>query len=152
MPASAAADAAQVTFFADGTQVCAPAAPPFECEWDAGERVRAHQIRAVATMRDGPRLVQTVATKALDYVETVDVDLVQITAVVTDDRNQFVTGLSAKDFVVTEDGKRQTITNFSDGATPIELVAAIDVSSSVTPALPGMKQAAARFLGRPERS
>jgi VWFA-related protein len=146
VPAAAAADAERVTFFADGQQICAPAKPPFECEWDAGEHVRAHQIRAVATMRDGRRLVHNVTTRALDYVETVDVDLVQITAVVTDDHNQFVTGLTQNDFVVTEDGKRQKLTNFSAGTTPLELVTAIDVSSSVTPALPGMKKAAARFL------
>jgi VWFA-related protein len=145
-PSSAAREVTQVTFFVDGTQVCAIDRAPFDCEWDAGERIRAHQIRAVAAMRGGARLVQTVATKALEYVEAVDVDLVQITVVVTDGHGKFVTGLTRKDFVVSEDGKRQTITHFSDGKTPIELVAAIDVSSSVQPALPGMKKAAARFL------
>ena len=145
-PSSAVRDVAKVTFYADGTQVCETAAPPFDCEWDAGERIRAHQIRAVADMRDGSRLVQTVATKAIEYVEAVDVDLVQVTAVVTDDQGTFVTGLTQKDFVVSEDGRRQTITNFADGSTPVELVAAIDVSSSVQAALPGMKKSAARFL------
>ena len=145
-PWSAVRDVAKVTLFADGSQVCALTAPPFECEWDAGERIRAHQIRAVATMRDGQRLVQTAMTKDLEYVETVDVDLVQVTTVVTDDRGRFVTGLTKKDFTVSEDGKPQRITNFSDGTTPLELVSAIDVSSSVQTALPGMKKAAARFL------
>ena len=146
VPAAAARDVGQVVFYADGTQVCAVTATPFECEWDAGERIRAHQIRAVATLRSGARLVHTVATRAVEYVEAVDVDLVQITAVVTDEHGAFVSGLTQKDFVVTEDGKRQAITNFTGGKSPLELVAAIDVSSSVQPALPGMKQAAARFL------
>jgi Ca-activated chloride channel family protein len=151
-PASAARDIAQVTLFADGRQICAVAAPPFECEWDAGERIVAHQIRAVALLKDGQRLVQTVRTKELQYVEAVDVDLVQIVAVVTDDRGRFVTGLTQKDFTVTDDGARQRITDFSAGNTPLELVAAIDVSSSVSSALPGMKKAASRFLAGLEAS
>ena len=120
---------------------------PFECEWDAGERIRAHQIRVVAAMRNGQRLVQTVRTQDLEYVEAVDVDVVQITPIVTDDRGRFVTGLTQKDFQVSEDGKPQKITSFSDEHTPLELVTAIDVSSSVREALPGMKRAATRFLG-----
>jgi VWFA-related protein len=146
-PASAAREVTQVTFFVDGAQVCAATATPFECEWDAGERIRAHTIRVVAALRTGERLVHSVKTRDLEYVETVDVDVVQITAVVTDSRGHFVTGLTQKDFAVSEDGKPQTITSFSDARTPLELVTAIDVSSSVREALPGMKTAAARFLG-----
>jgi len=85
-PASAAREVTRVTFFADGTQVCAVTTAPFECEWDSGERIKAHLIRVVALMRNGQRLVQTVTTKELEYVENVDVDLVQITAIVTDER------------------------------------------------------------------
>ena len=146
-PAAAAREVAQVTFFADGTQVCTVAAAPFECEWDSGERIRAHQIRAVAALKNGERLVHTITTRHLEYVETVDVDVVQITAVVTDQDGRFVSGLTQKDFQVTEDGKPQKISSFSDERTPLELVTAIDVSSSVRDALPGMKAAAARFLG-----
>jgi Ca-activated chloride channel family protein len=145
-PASAIGQVATVTFFADGTQACAVPAAPFECDWDAGERIRAHQIRVVAALRDGRRVVQTAMTKALEYVEAVDVDLVQVTAVVTDEHGRFVTGLTEKNFAVTDDGKPQRITNFSAGRTPLELVTAVDVSSSVQPALPGMKKAASRFL------
>jgi Ca-activated chloride channel family protein len=146
-PASVAREVADVTFFADGTQVCVVTAAPFECDWDAGERIRAHQIRAVATLRGGRRLVQTVRTKDLEYVESVDVDVVQVTAVVTDEQGRFVPGLTQKDFVVTEDGKPQRIGNFSAENTPLELVTAIDVSSSVQAALPEMKKASVRFLG-----
>jgi VWFA-related protein len=146
-PAWAAREVPPVTFFVDGAQVCAATAAPFECEWDAGERIRAHTIRVVAALRTGERLVHSVKTRDLEYVETVDVDVVQITAVVTDNRGHFVTGLTQKDFAVSEDGKPQTITSFSDARTPLELVTAIDVSSSVREALPGMKTAAARFLG-----
>jgi Ca-activated chloride channel family protein len=143
-PASAVID---VTFFADGTKVCTVTTPPFECQWDAGARIKSHQIRAVATLKNGERLVEAVSTRNLEYVESVDVDVVRLTVVVTDDRGRFVPGLTQKDFQVSEDGVAQKISAFSDERTPLELVTAIDVSSSVTEALPGMKTAATRFLG-----
>ena len=65
-PASAAREVSQVVFFADGRQVCAIAQPPFECEWDAGERVAAHQVRVAVTLADGRRIVQNVRTRELD--------------------------------------------------------------------------------------
>jgi Ca-activated chloride channel family protein len=77
----------------------------------------------------------------------VDVDVVQITAVVTDNQGKFVSGLKQSDFKVSEDGATQKLSSFSDEHTPLELITAIDVSSSVTDALPGMKTAAARFVG-----
>jgi VWFA-related protein len=146
-PTSAVKDVASVTFFADGAQACAVTIAPFECEWDADERIRAHTIRVVATMRNGDRLVQSVTTRDLEYVENVDVDVVQITAVVTDEHGKFVTGLTAKDFEVKEDGVLQKISSFSAEHTPLELVTAVDVSSSVRDSLGGMKAAATRFLG-----
>lgn len=145
-PASAARDVTQVTFFADGTLVCTVALPPFECDWEAGERIAAHQIRATATLRDGRRGVDTVRTRDLEYAEAVDVDVVQITAVVTDGQGRFVRGLKQSDFTVTEDGKPQKITHFAAEDIPLELVAAIDVSSSMREALPGVRTAAKAFL------
>jgi len=136
-----------VTFFANGTKVCTVTTPPFECQWDAGARIKAHQIRVVATLKNGDRLVQTVTTRNLEYVESVDVDVVQIAVVVTDDRGRFVPGLKPSDFQVSEDGVPQKISSFSGERTPLELVTAIDVSSSVTQVLPDMKTAATRFLG-----
>ena len=145
-PSSGIGAVVDVTFYADGTKVCAVAASPFECQWDAGARIKSHQIRVAATLKNGERLVQTVTTRNLEYVENVDVDVVQMTVVVTDDRGRFVPGLKQKDFQVSEDGVPQKISSFSDEHTPLELVTAIDVSGSVTDALPGMKTAAARFL------
>ena len=151
-PSAAERDVEKVTFFVDARQVCEVTTPPFECEWDAGERVQARQVRVVARMKRGNPLVQTVTTKKLDYAETVDVDVVQITAVVTDDHGKFVSGLKQSDFKVSEDGVQQKLSSFSDEHTPLELVTAIDVSVSVTQALPGMKIAATRFVGALEPS
>jgi VWFA-related protein len=145
-PPAAAALVQQVRWFADGRQVCTAETPPFSCEWDAGEQIAEHQIRAVASLKDGRRLVNTVRTKAVEYAEAVDVDVVQVTAVVTDESNRFVSGLTMKDFRIFDEDKQQTLTNFAAENIPLELVTAIDVSSSMTDALPLVKQSATRFL------
>lgn len=146
-PGASSREVTLLTFFADGKQVCAMAAPPFECDWNAGERIAAHQIRAVATLANGTRVVQTVRTRDIDVAETVDVDVVQISAVVTDDNGRFVRGLKRADFKVEEDGKPQALTHFAAENIPLELIAAIDVSGSMSEAMPEVKAAATTFLG-----
>jgi Ca-activated chloride channel family protein len=136
-----------VTFFADGRQVCALTHPPFECDWDAGAAITAHQVRAVATLRGGNRIVQTVRTKSVGYVERVDVDVVQVTATVSDGHGKFIRGIPQAGFHVFEDGHPQAITHFASEDVPLELVAAIDISGSMAPAMPKLKKAVKEFLG-----
>jgi len=138
----------EVRWFADGRQVCTAATPPFTCEWDAGEKVGEHAIRAVAVLRGGDRLIATARTKPVEYAEAVDVDVVQVTAVVTDREGRFVTNLGAGDFKVYDDDKPQRITNFAAENIPLELVAAVDVSSSMKDALPAVKRHATSFLAQ----
>ncbi len=136
----------QITFFAGGHQVCTIARPPFECNWDAGDRIVEQQIRAVAQMRDGSRLVGNVRTRGLKHAEVTHVDVIQVTAVVTDSGGRFVRDLKETDFQIYEDDKPQKTTLFAAENIPLELVAAIDISSSMGDALPSVKQAAKQFL------
>jgi len=145
-PPAAARRVTQVTFFADTRQVCVITRPPFACDWDAGDQVLEHQIRATATLRGGGRLVASVRTKGVEFADSVDVDVVQVTAVVTDRNGRFAKGLKKEAFTVYEDGKPQPITNFASENIPLEMVAALDVSSSMEEALPGVKESAKRFL------
>ena len=136
-----------VTFFVDGRQLCVVTAPPFECDWDAGRSVGAHQIRVVATLVAGGRVVQTIRTKGLGYSDNVDVDVVQVTVTVTDGRGRFVQGLPRSSFHVSEDGHPQTISHFTAENLPLELIVAVDISGSMTPAMPQLKRAVREFLG-----
>ncbi len=145
-PPAAERDATQVVVFAGGQVVCTLTRRPFECDWDAGERVVEQSIRATALMKDGTRLVASVRTQGLQHVEVTHVDVVQVTAVVTDGDGRFVSGLKESDFTVYEDDRRQRITHFASENIPLELVAALDISSSMTDALPAVKDAAKRFL------
>jgi VWFA-related protein len=138
--------AASVTFFVDGRQVCALTHPPFECEWDAGPALGEHQVRAVATLTAGGRAVQTVRTKAVSVTEKVNVDVVQVTVTVSDGRGRFVRNLPRTAFRVLEDGKPQGITHFTSEDVPLEIVVAIDISGSMTPAMAKLKTAVKEFL------
>ena len=143
IPAEAAAS---VTFFVDGRQVCALTRPPFECEWDAGPALGEHQVRAVATLTAGGRAVQTIRTKAVSVTEKVNVDVVQVTVTVSDGHGRFVRNLPRTAFRVLEDGKPQGITHFTSEDVPLEIVVAIDISGSMTPAMPKLKKAVKEFL------
>lgn len=145
-PPNAVRDVVHVAFFADAHQICTVAKPPFECEWHAGEGISPHAFRVVATLRSGARLVDTVHTRGLVISEDVDVDVVQITAVVTESNGRFVRGLKQSDFRVYDDGTPQPITHFASENIPLELVAALDVSSSMRDSIGVLKDAGKRFL------
>ena len=134
-----------VTFFADGRQVCvAPASSP-QCRWDAGPQLTAHALRAVARLKSGGRLIANVRTKDVEYVESVSVDVVLANAVVTDG-GHFVRGLTRNDFRILDDGKERPVTSFQSTDAPLELVLALDVSASMNAALTDVKEAARAFL------
>jgi Ca-activated chloride channel family protein len=135
-----------VTFFADGRQVCAVIHPPFECEWDAGQTIAEHQIRAVGTLAASGRLVQTVRTKGIGYTERVDVDVVQVTVTVGDGHGKFVRGLPRGSFHVAEDGRAQTVSHFTSENVPLEVIVAVDISGSMAPSMPKLKEAVKEFL------
>jgi Ca-activated chloride channel family protein len=139
--------ASAVAFFVNGRQICVLTTPPWECEWDAGPSVAEHQVRAVATLIAGGRVVQTSRTKPLGYSERVNVDVVQVTVTVSDGRGKFISGIPRSAFRVFEDGKPQAITHFASEDVPLELVAAVDISGSMTPAMPKLKKAVKEFLG-----
>lgn len=142
------ADAASaVVFFVDGRQLCVVTAEPFECEWDAGRSVAEHQIRVVATLAAGGRVVQTVRTKGLGYAENVDVDVVQVTVTVTDGHGKFVRGLPQSAFHISEEGRPQRISHFASENVPLELIVAIDISGSMLPSMPKLKTRVKEFLG-----
>ena len=138
--------ASSVTFYVDGRQVCLMTQPPFECQWDAGERVAAHQIRLVVSLAGGTRVARTLRTKGLEYAENVDVDAVHVTVTVTDESGRFVSGLPRTAFRVSEDNRPQAITYFASSDVPLELLIAVDISGSMTPAMSRLKKAVKDFL------
>jgi VWFA-related protein len=145
-PAAAARQIKEVVFFAGGRKVCTVARQPYQCEWDAGDQVVEHTIRVSAELSQGGRVSSTIQTRGVKFAEAVDVDVVQLTAVVTDDDGRFVKGLKAEDFKVYDNGRLQPITSFESENISLEMAVALDVSSSMRQALPRVKESAKRFL------
>ena len=138
--------ASAVIFFVDGRQMCVVPAAPFECRWDAGRTISEHQIRIVATLTAGGRVVQTLRTKGVSFADNEDVDAVQVTVTVTDGPRGYVRGLPASAFRVFEDGRPQEISYFANKEVPLELIAAIDISGSMGPVMLKLKRAVQEFL------
>jgi len=61
------------------------------------------------------------------------VELINVTATVTDGDGHFVSGLRKEDFVVYEDGEPQEVTHFSNERVPVSLGMILDASGSMTP-------------------
>jgi hypothetical protein len=135
-----------VVFFVDGRQLCTVARPPFECSWDAGAAILEHQIRVVANLVNGSRIVLPVRTKGVAYTEKVDVDVVQVTATVVDRGGHYVKGLPQSAFHVSEDDRPQTISHFAAEDVPLELIIAVDISGSMGPSMAKMMKAVKEFL------
>ena len=75
------------------------------------------------------------------------VELVNVTATVSDDSGRFVSGLEKDDFTVYDDGVRQEVTYFSNDRVPVSLGILLDVSGSMTPdKLATAKAAINRFI------
>jgi Ca-activated chloride channel family protein len=90
--------------------------------------------------------VATSRTQSAGYTESVEVEVVQVTATVTDDGGRFVKGLARDQFRVKEDGVLQRITAFAGENIPLEIVVAVDVSQSMTESMPTLKTAVRTFL------
>ena len=134
-----------VTFFVDGRQACLVSQPPYDCEFDAGRRVVSHQLRVVAETAAARRIVQNVRTQGLAFRESADVDVLQVTATVSDGHGHFVRICRVRRFT-SQDGRPQTLTHFESHDIPLDLIVALDISGSMMTAMPKLKEAAKEFL------
>ena len=153
LPRERRREIADVTFFADGKQVCRSTdvdAP--RCSWDAGAIIKPHLIRVVANTVSGERLVATTTTREVDFKEGVSVRIVQVNTAVADRSGRFVGGLTRDQFRITEDGTAQQIVYFADEEAPLEIVVAMDISASMGQAVDELRIAVRHFLAqlRPE--
>lgn len=135
-----------VSFYTDGQLLCRVDTAPYECAWDAGVRIREHTVRAVADLRDDRRLVHNVRTRGVEFADSVDVNVVQVTAAVSDASGKFVPQLTQEMFHVYEDNVEQNVTHFAAEHSALEVVVAVDVSGSMASAMPTVKESVKRFL------
>src|SRR5262245_29897545 len=72
-------------------------------------------------------------------------ELVSLNVAVTDAHAQPVSGLSAEQFTIYEDGVQQQVQFFSPGDLPLDVIILIDTSSSMNGSMALVQQAASRF-------
>jgi VWFA-related protein len=93
---------------------------------------------------DGPSLVQRRSPK--EYAEEVAPQLMRVNATVTDRYGRAVSGLSASDFTVTENGQPTQVKEVRPTNAPFNLVLLLDVSGSVEERIDFIRKAARNFL------
>jgi VWFA-related protein len=93
-----------------------------------------------AAVLGGTLLAQDRRPEDQGFVFRTSVDLVSVNATVTDASGHFVSGLRAEDFTISEDGERQSITQFEAERVPVSLGIVLDTSGSMS----GDKMSAAR--------
>jgi VWFA-related protein len=146
-PEAAIADVRTINYFVNGRLACTVEKPPFTCTFEAGDVVRTHHIRVVATMTDGRRPAGNVRTRDPGYAEKINTEAVLVPLVVTRG-GQFVRGLKQQDFELFEDGVVQPIASLVSEDAPLDLVLTIDVSGSMEKALVDVKPAVKLLLSR----
>lgn len=82
-----------------------------------------------------------------DDVIRVATDLVDVPVAVTDAKGTPIKNIRAANFVIYEDGVKQTVAEFTSAAAPFEVALLLDTSGSARNDLPLIRNAAASFIG-----
>jgi Ca-activated chloride channel homolog len=101
-------------------------------------------------------LILATAVTAAQQTFRTEVDLVHFSLVVTDKQGAPITGLTADDFEVVEEGKPQTIKFFAAGdpetAPPLHIGFLLDTSGSMEEDIKDVRTAAVKFLNAMEKA
>jgi len=136
-----------VEFLVNDQLVATLAAPPWRAEIQAPQTAELSYLTVVATLDDDSRSEDVRFLNAPQYLEEVNVNLVELYTSVTDSSHRLVRGLSKEDFRISEDGRAQEINKFElVEDLPLTLAITIDTSGSMVTALPVARDAAMAFL------
>jgi len=90
--------------------------------------IPASELSAFAQQQQQPQKQQPPSKQEPGYVISVEVPVVNVDVVVTDNQGGFVTGLKKGNFRILEDGVPQEITNFAPTEAPITMVLLMEFS------------------------
>ena len=138
---------AQVDFLVDDQLIASLKAPPWATEIVIPQSSQLSYLTVLAVLDDGSRAEDVRFLNAPQYLEEVDVNLVELYTTVTDKSTRIVKGLEKDDFEVFEDDRPQEITKFElVEDLPLTLAITIDTSGSMVASLPQAREAARGFL------
>ena len=121
--------------------------PPWQAEIDVPAGDSMSYLSVTATLDDGSRSEEVRFLNSPQYLEEVNVKLVELFTTVSDKSGRLVKGLTQEEFKVTEDKRPQTITKFElVDDLPLTLGIVVDTSSSMADSIAEAKQAALGFL------
>ncbi len=137
----------RVELFLNETRIATLYQPPFEQPILLPANGELTWVRAIAHLADGLTAEDTVFINAPDFVDRVDIQMVELFTTVVDRKRHFVEGLTADDFVVREDGEEQDVRRFElVRDLPMYAGMLLDTSLSMLEELREVEKAAYRFL------
>ena len=104
-------------------------------------------VRVTATLDDGRELEDAQLLVGAEYQDEIDIQLVQLQLLVTDNDGNPVSGLKAEDFEIRENGRKRPVENLHT-AQDVALVLglAIDMSDSMVPIWHQVREVSASFV------
>ena len=121
--------------------------PPWQGEVDVPASGEITYLTAVAELDDGSRAEDVRFLNTPAYFDEVEVNLVELYTTVSDRSGNLIRDLTADDFEVFEDGRKQRVSKFElVDDLPLTVGIAIDTSGSMVSALPEAQAAALAFL------
>ncbi len=136
-----------VLFQVGGDQVARLVHPPWHARVHVPEAGGLSYLSVKAILDDGHSAEDVRLLNAPDFVEQVDVNLVELYAAVTDRAGHPVKGLTAEDFEVSMEGRPVTIGRFEAVENlPLTVGITIDTSGSMASSLVEAQKAARDFL------
>ena len=137
----------RVELFLDEQRVATLYQPPFSQPLLLPSDQAMVYVRALAYLTDGNSTEDVVFINAPDYLEEIDVQMVEVYATVHDKQGRPVMGLEEAAFAVTEDGQRQNLRRFEwVNDLPIHAALLLDVSASMEDSLETVTDAALGFV------
>lgn len=138
----------RVEWYFNDTLAASRTEPPFRARVATPTAAPTDFLRVVALLADGAAADDAVLLAARGEIERVEVNLVEVFAVVSDRDGEPVEGLSAGDFTVRVGGRELPVESFRIAdQVPLLLGLLIDTSESMWPLMVDTQRAAARFLG-----
>ncbi len=137
----------QVEFLINDQLQVAVEQPPWEAMVDVPPGQELVYLTVAAELNDGARAEDVRFLVAPDYIEEVDVNLVELYTTVTDKNGLLIRGLEAGEFKIWEDGRPQQVAKFELVENlPLTLGITIDTSGSMFESLGEAQRAAVGFL------
>lgn len=121
----------EVIFVVDGAEVARLTGAPYRITTPLGEGLGAHHFEVIVVGKAGEIVRGSLETPALRVDEELELELQQLYVTVDGSEEGGPVALEAKDFLVRDNGRRQSIVTFETGDAALAVSVLIDASESM---------------------